>query len=68
MPVRNPRLVLGALALALLLPACGGGEEAPDGEPGDPPAATSPAADSGLDSSVTVDTQATPGDTAPPAR
>ena len=65
MPARNPRLALAALALALLLPACGGGEEAAGGAAGDEPAATSsPAADSGLDASVTVDTQATPGDTA----
>ena len=63
MPPRTPRRA-AALAFALLAAGCGGAEP-PEGAPatGDPAAASAPA-DTGLTPSVTVDTQASPGDTA----
>jgi hypothetical protein len=66
MPLRFPRLLLSALALALLA-GCGGGDEAGAGDtaPGGASAAPAPT-DSALNASFTVDTQATPGDTAAP--
>ena len=64
MPVR----AAFAAILLLLLSACGGAEQgagAPAGGDGSDAAAPS---DTGLDASVTVDTQALPGDTAAGAR
>jgi len=61
MPARTP--CLAALAL-LLLAGCGGDEPAADGAATGAPAAASAPADTGLNSSVTVDTQASPVDTA----
>ena len=68
MSARAPRVAIAALALSLVAAACGG-EEAAGGAAatGDPAAASAPS-DTGLSPSVTVDTQATPGDTAEPAR
>jgi len=55
----------GVLTLTLLLSACGGGDEAGGAAAagGSAPASAAPS-DTGLNPSVTVDTQALPGDTA----
>jgi ABC-type glycerol-3-phosphate transport system substrate-binding protein len=53
-----------AAALALLLAGCGGAEEGADAAPGSAAASAAAPSDTGLDATVTVDTQALPGDTA----
>ena len=51
------------LALTLLLSACGGGDEAGGSASGSSAPAAAAPSDTGLNPTVTVDTQALPGDT-----
>jgi hypothetical protein len=61
MPARFPRVA--AASLALILAACGGDEAGGSAAAGSSTPSAAAPSDTGLNPSVTVDTQALPGDT-----